>query len=312
MLVYAAIYGIQVLRSWDLTSGSELQLRLERKTYLISTLMAYAFGFQLISFFLFIYTADDLCHLFVGAMCAVGTLSVSPYGYPALLLKMADFILAGIWLIVNYVDNRAYEYPLIRMKYRFLLLVAPFIVAETVVQGQFFLSLKANVITSCCGSLFSATTPGMAAEIAAFPPLPTAIVCGACLFATFGTGIYQYRSGKGGYLFSLAGTATFLVALASLISFISLYFYEIPTHHCPFCILQKEYGHVGYLIYGTLLGGAVSGLGVGALQPFRKVASLEGVLPAMQRRLVLIAMILYGIFAGTSVAQIIVSGLRLG
>ena len=39
--------------------------------------MTYPFGFQLASLFLFIYTADHLHPLFVGAMCAAGTLYVN-------------------------------------------------------------------------------------------------------------------------------------------------------------------------------------------------------------------------------------------
>ncbi|MBP1739849.1 MAG: hypothetical protein H6Q48_2142, partial [Deltaproteobacteria bacterium] len=42
MILYSASYAFQILRKWDIQSGSELQLNLERKTYLISTLLAYA------------------------------------------------------------------------------------------------------------------------------------------------------------------------------------------------------------------------------------------------------------------------------
>ena len=48
MLLYSSYYGIRILRHWDIGSGSELQLGLERRTYLISTVMSYAFGFQLL------------------------------------------------------------------------------------------------------------------------------------------------------------------------------------------------------------------------------------------------------------------------
>ena len=47
MVLYSALHGVQILKRWDLRSGSELQLLLERKTYLVSTLLAYAFAFQL-------------------------------------------------------------------------------------------------------------------------------------------------------------------------------------------------------------------------------------------------------------------------
>ena len=116
MVLYAAGFGAQILGKWDLTSGSELQLALERKTYLVSTLLAYGFGAQLLSLFLFVFTADRLHSLFVGAMCAAGTLYLNGYGYPVLILKAANFIVAGLWLLVNFVDNRGYDYPLIRVK----------------------------------------------------------------------------------------------------------------------------------------------------------------------------------------------------
>lgn len=128
MLVYAAYYGAQILKHWNIESGDELQLILERKTYLISTLLSYVFGLQLLSLFLYIFTADALCPLFVGAMCAAGTLNVNAFGYPTLVLKILNFILAGLWLVLNHADNQGYDYPLIKKKYLLLAFVAPFIV----------------------------------------------------------------------------------------------------------------------------------------------------------------------------------------
>jgi len=125
IILYGTSYGIQILRRWDIKSGSELQLTLERKTYLISTLLTYLFGFELLSLFLFIFTAGQLHTLFVGAMCAAGSLYVNDYGYPTLILKMFNFLLAGLWLILNYTDNQAHDYPLIKKKYAFLLFLTP-------------------------------------------------------------------------------------------------------------------------------------------------------------------------------------------
>jgi hypothetical protein len=312
MLIYASFYGVQVLKKWDIKSGSELQLALERKTYLISTIVTYAFGFQLLSLFLFIYTADDLCNLFVGAMCAAGTLKVNSYGYPALILKIFNFLVAGTWLIINYTDNRAHDYPLIEKKYLLLLIITPFILAETALQFMYFLELHPNVITSCCGSLFSAEVPGVGSSLASFPSIPMKIIFYGAMTATLATGFYFYRNiSFVGYVFSLLSACMFIVSIAALISFISLYFYELPTHHCPFCILQKEYSYIGYVLYAVLLAGAVSGMGVGALMPFRKKRSLEKVMPPILRKLTLISMISFGIFAAISTYQIIFSSFRL-
>jgi len=121
-LVAAAI-GLRILMRWDLSSGSEEQLRLERRTYLVSTVMAYLLGFEIFSLFLFIYTADHIHPLFVGAMCAAGALHANGWGYPTLVLKLVNVLLSGVWLIVNHTDNQAPDYPIIRFKYRWLLVV---------------------------------------------------------------------------------------------------------------------------------------------------------------------------------------------
>ena len=104
---------------------------------------------------------------------------------------------------------------------------------------------------------------------------------------------------------------TFVVSIAALISFICVYFYELPTHHCPFCILQKDYHYVGYPLYITLLGGAVSGAGAGLLVPARRIASLKEIAPRIQRKLAIMTIVSYGIFTLISTYPMIFSDFRL-
>ncbi|HVP80472.1 MAG TPA: hypothetical protein VMV04_21520 [Thermodesulfobacteriota bacterium] len=312
MVLYSASYGVQILRKWDIRSGSEGQLILERKTYLISTLLTYAFGFELLSLFLFVFTVDRLHTFFVGAMCAAGTLYVNGFGYPALILKMVNFLLAGLWLILNYADNRGYDYPLIRTKYLLLLNLAPLILIEMALQANYFLRLKPNIITSCCGSLFSIGEQGLTSGMVALPITPMKIAFYLAMALMIASGLYFYRKGRGAYLFSSLSAITLLVSLVSILSFISLYFYELPTHHCPFCILQKEYGYIGYPLYVALFGGTISGMGVGVLMPFRNRKSLSEVLPLIQRRLTIASLVLFILFTAVVTYQMIFSGLILG
>ncbi|HTG01656.1 MAG TPA: hypothetical protein VK654_13835 [Nitrospirota bacterium] len=296
LVVYASWYGFRIVRKWDLGSGSSAQLELERRTYLISTILAYVFGFQLFSLFLYVYTADSLCTLFTGAMCAAGTLNVNGYGYPVLIFKLVNFLLAGFWLIVNYADNRGYDYPLIRFKYFFLIGLAPLLVEETVLQTRYFLGLHANIITSCCGTLFSSTGPSVASDLSSFPAPAMKIAFVCSMSAVITSGIVFMWKGKGSYLLAAASAAALLVSLASLLSFIGPYIYELPTHHCPFCLLQKEYTYVGYPLYFALLSGTVTGMGTGLLTPFRKRSSLAGVVPGLQKKLAAISVFSFALF----------------
>jgi hypothetical protein len=311
-LVYAGYYGIQILRKWDLRSGDEFQLILERRTYLISTILTFACGLELMSLFLYVFTANNLCPLFVGAMCAAGTLNVNSFGYPTLLLKIVSFLFAGLWLILNHTDNQAYDYPLIKKKYLLLTFIVPFSVLETILQSAFFLNLKANVITSCCGSLFSSEqVKGVGSELAALPIVPMMWIFYLGMGCLLASGIYFYLKGRGGYLYSTITFVMFGVSVASIISFISIYIYELPTHHCPFCIVMEEYGYIGYALYLPLFGAVVTGMGIGVLMPFRGVESLRAVIPRLINTLTLTSLTLYTVFTSIVVYKVATSNLVL-
>jgi len=296
IVLYAALYGIQILRKWDIRSGSELQLRLERKTYLISTFLNYTLGFQIISLFFYLFVADHLHTFLVGAMCAAGSLYANSYGYPTLILKLVNFLLVGIWLILNYTDNRAHDYPLIKTKNLLLLVIAPMLLIETFAQGSYFLQLKPNIITSCCGSLFSAGSQSIRSDVFALPVNAMKAIFFLSMAFTGASALRFYFKGTGAYLFSGFSAFTFVVSILSIFSFISLYIYEMPSHHCPFCILQEEYGYIGYPLYLTLFGGVISGVGAGLLTAFKNINSLTDILPGIQKRLTLFSLLLFMAF----------------
>ncbi len=314
---YAAFTGVRIIRYWDLSSGTPTQLNLERKTYLVSVIFAYVSAFQLLSLFMFVYTADHIHTLFVGAMCAAGTLNANGYGYPTLALKGVNFFLCGLWLLVNYTDNRAENYPLIRFKYKFLLLITGLLFVEAFFQIKYFAGLKVDIITSCCGALFSEDTKEIGGQIASLPSRPTMILFFLTLVLTVRTGIHFLITGRGARWFAGFAGWALILSVASVVSFISVYFYELPTHHCPFCLLQKEYHYIGYALYLTLLPAGICGVGVGLLERFSTQASLKGIVPVLQKRLCILSMSAYVAFVVISLYPmafsdfILESGLRI-
>lgn len=311
MLCSSAYQGVSIIRSWDIHSGSERQLELERRTYLVSTVMSYAMGFQLLSLFLFIYTADTLSPLFVGAMCAAGSLKVNGFGYPTLIVKIAGCLLAGLWLIVNAADNKAHDYPLIRIKYWLLLFITPFLIVETILQGFYLLSLKPNIITSCCAVVFSSDGDSIMADLLALPHTLAKAIFFISAPTAMGLGLYVYLRARGAILFAVATLCHFIISIVALISFISIYFYELPTHHCPFCLLHQEYGYVGYFMYAAILVAAVTGMGTGVIDPFRSVPSLHQVIPRIERKLALVSILATAVFVGITGYGLLFSNLRM-
>ncbi len=311
MLLAAAPFAVQVIRRWDIASGSELQLQLERRTYLFSTLLAFVFASQLVALLLFVFNADKMAVMFVGAMCAVGTLNVNSYGFPALLAQLAVFFLAAMWLAINHVDSRARDYPLVRMKYGLLLALAPVLAASLALQAQYFLHLHADVITSCCGSLFSGDAHGLSGDLAALPPRPAMVGFYAALALAAGAAVRYARWRRGGYAVGIASAVAFAAAIIGILSFLSLYAYEHPHHHCPFCLLKADYDYQGYWLYIPLFAATAAGLGVGALQPFRHRPSLAAILPTVAARLAALAAIGYSVFIALATVVILHSHLRL-
>jgi hypothetical protein len=296
MLLLAAVFAIQLLRHWDISSGSEMQLRLERRTYLISTLLGWAFASELASLLLFVYNAESMSGQFVGAMCATGVLNVNEWGWPTLFLKIIIFFSGATWLVLNHLDNQGYDYPLIRFKYRLLLLIAPLVLAEFVVQLNYFLQMDPDVITSCCGSLFSADSQGVAAEVSGLEPstaLWLLIISAGLLFAV---GIPFALRGRGGPVYALFSALAFISALVAIISFIALYVYEHPHHHCPFCILKAGHDYVGYLLYIPLFSATALALGSGITAPWRSIASLQVAAEQLTPRLAWSSLTLFLLF----------------
>lgn len=312
MIFYASWFGNRIIESWNLQNGDEKQLELERRTYLISVILSYALVFQILSLFLYIFTADALHTQFTGAMCAAGSLAVNSYGYPVLILKIVNCLIAGVWLILNHVDTTGYDYPLIKPKYHLLAILSPLLLLEAVFQFVYFFNLKADVITSCCGSLFSASKRSIAGEMANLPVefMQWLFFCSMALTAI--SGIYFIKKQKFALIFSIISSTTFFIAATSLVTFISLYIYELPTHHCPFCILQKEYNYIGYLFHGLLLLMGITGAGTGAVEAFRKTRSLYKTIPSIQKKLAIICMVSALIFTLITVWEMLSTSFVMG
>ena len=173
LLLYATRLGWQILRHWDGQSYSEQQLLLERRGILVSSLVNYAFAFQLLSTLLFIYTLEDIHPLFIGAMCATGSLNAFSFGWTALAVKLLLFFVAALWIIANRLDLDCEDTPLLRPKYLALLVLTPLVAIDQLLQFLYFSGLKPEIITSCCGSLFSLGQEQVASQLAGLPVVPT-------------------------------------------------------------------------------------------------------------------------------------------
>ena len=76
----------------------------------------------------------------------------------------------------------------------------------------------------------------------------------------------------------------------------SLYIYEHPHHHCPFCILKSGHGYAGYVLYIPLFMATALGLGAGVIAPWKKFPSLAEAATRDAPRLTWLAVTLFALF----------------
>ncbi|ADH85624.1 hypothetical protein [Desulfurivibrio alkaliphilus] len=299
MLTVAAGSAVRVLRYWNPASDDERQLSLENEIWLSSTLVAYALAIQIISLVLLVLAADDFAGVITGAMCATGTLQVNEFGLPALLVKLAGIFFYGFWLVLHRLDVSSERYPLVKIKYCYLLALLPLVVVDIALQSLYLLNIQPDVIVSCCAVVFSAGAgdgqffltldgerllPWFYGVILLLMLLGGAVVwrLRTCLqemsrrwFPSAARRAASSESASADTQVTVTGCGLLLplvygliwlfflpLALLVITTVLSSYIYAMPFHNCPFCILKPEYAYVGFAIYLTLLAAAFFALSV--------------------------------------------------
>lgn len=311
LLAGAGLFAWRLLGRWDPSSAGEAQIALERRTWLVSALVGLALVTSLPALALFAHNADAMAPFFTGAMCAVGSLQANAWGLPALLAQLALFFLAAAWLVLNHLDGLGWDMPLMRAKYRLLLALAPLALLHAGLLWRYYLDLDPEVITSCCGSLFGPESGGVAGDLAALPVDLARPLYFAAWLLTLAWGAVFLATGRLGRSFGALAGVHFVLAIAAVVAFVAPYVYEQPNHHCPFCLLQAEHGHAGWLLYPPLFLGTAAGVGAGLAASARAAPSLAGAAARVARRLAWLALAGLGGFGLLAAGYVVHSNLVL-
>jgi hypothetical protein len=306
----AAASGLSVLIGWDPNDSGTRQLARERLTFLVQATVRVVLACQLLSLFLFIATADRLHALFTGAMCAAGTLNAHPLGYPTLAVKLAAFVLCGAWLVVNRASPAASSTGVVRFKHLFLLGVFVILLADNILQFRYFSGLDPEIITSCCATIFGGRSAGLGSDIATLPVRESRFVFAGVLALTLGAGARSVVRDRSPALFAVLALVLGVVSVVAVVTWIAPGFYQLPTHHCPFCLLAPEYGWVGYLLYALLFVAVLAGGCAGVVRCLRSVDPLGSIAPTAERRLCTASVAGFVLFSLLSVWPLVASDLR--
>ncbi|RXJ69688.1 hypothetical protein CRV08_03005 [Halarcobacter ebronensis] len=250
----AFLLSIKIFFNWDINSTSKLQYSLENQSYLTATIIKYILFLKILIFIFFIFTLDKISNVLTGAMCAAGVVDATSYGIYLLLFKLINIYFFGFWLVIHNIDMRTKELKFTKLKFGFYLFIYLIFLVETIIEITMFGSIEVDKLVSCCGTLYSNSSGSYISSLFAFDNSYILIV----FYTVFALLVLSYFI-KNDYLYTIFNLLFLIISLISLIMFFGTYIYELPTHHCPFCMLQKGYYYIGYIIYITLFLGTFFG-----------------------------------------------------
>ena len=265
LLLFVAFFvTVGLVRKWNFNAFTTEQFTLENRSYLVITIIFFAIVLKIILLPYFVYTIDALSDLVPGAMCGAGVIKANAYGNPLLALKIVILFLSGLWLSINTIDLKAKRYPYLKLKSWFFLFIFVLISAEFLLDILYFTHIETTNPVSCCSVIFGQT--GGANSLPFGLDIPKLLMLFYLLFALI---VLSLLSGLP-LVSMVSGILFVVVGYYAVVYFFGTYIYELPTHKCPFCMLQKHYYYVGYVIWGSLLLGTFYTLDSAVMQLFFK------------------------------------------
>jgi len=251
----AFITSLKIVFKWDINQTTQTQYNLEKQSYLASVIIKYIFILKLPLILFFIFTLDKLSVVIPGAMCAAGVVNATVYGNYLIVLKIINIYIFGFWLKLHSLDISFPSLPYTKLKFSIYSVAFFLLIGEIVLEFIMFKSIDPTLLVDCCGTLYSS---GASSYISYLFLLSPSTVAGIFYISYLAILVVYFLKQK--ELFAIVNFIYLIVSIISLILVFGTYIYELPTHHCPFCFLQKDYYYVGYLIYTLLFVGTFNGI----------------------------------------------------
>ncbi|VAY86843.1 membrane protein, putative [hydrothermal vent metagenome] len=170
----------------------------------------------------------------------------------------------GIWIILNKLDLKAIDYPYLKIKFYLFLLLFIFVCVEIAIEVLYFSNIPLTNHVLCCSSIFDTSE-----AINSLPfGLNTTLLL--FLFYLFFTLTILSNFTRNMILSFISNLIFLFVSYYAVTYFFGTYIYELPTHKCPFCMLQKEYYYIGYILWSNLFLGVFFGISQLILKIFTK------------------------------------------
>jgi len=143
-------FVVRIMRLWDFNSTSNLQYDLEKRNYLVNTILFFAVVCKIVLFVFFALSLNELADVVPGAMCSAGVIGSNQFGGILLLLKLLLIFGFGLWLIINSLDLKATNFPYLKRKYVIFTALFIGVLIEFAAEILFFSNVPLKVPVFCC------------------------------------------------------------------------------------------------------------------------------------------------------------------
>jgi len=249
----AVVFAIYIVRNWDFSSTSSFQYKLEMKSYLVNMIIYFTLLIKLLLLLYFIYTIDLLAAIIPGAMCGAGVISSNQYGETLLLLKIILLFLSASWIVINKLDLQYKNFPYLTKKFKIFIFIYCLLIIEFILDFLYFSNISTASFTTCCSVLYNS-------ESISAIPFELSIQQLIILFYSLFIISFIVNIKKIAYFNALVHLFFLYISYYSIIYFFGTYIYQLPTHNCPFCMLQSDYNYVGYIVFISLFFGVFFGV----------------------------------------------------
>ncbi|PIE72166.1 MAG: hypothetical protein CSA20_09200 [Deltaproteobacteria bacterium] len=307
------VYALRIALFWDRGRGTQRQIRLESIAELLVVLVPFTMVLSICSLFLSIFTADSLTPFLTGAMCGFGVFTFTGYGIALLCCKIALALGTGLWLMFNHIDRLNAEQHLLRLRFAIVPFFTILFVGDAILLFLWLQQMHPDTLVSCCGDLFSSTSPFTLPQLLNSLENTTTLTAFASLLVChYFTGLVVVAKKRLLSLFAISSLALLPTQLLVITLYIAQYAFENPVHRCPFCLLQEPNAIVFWAMYIGILFSAVCGGGTGffLLEKKRLVETKE--MAASCNRMTITALITTTLVIGLMLLVIIQSNYQYG
>ena len=262
LLSIAFYFSLSIIKNWDFNKTTNKQYKLEKTSYLVILIISFTLIVKIVLFPYFAYSLDNLSNIVPGAMCAAGIIGANEFGQINLTLKILILFFIGVWLIINSLDLKEKTYPFTKKKYFLYIFIFILSIVELFLDFSFLENISTKEPVMCCSVIFGVNNTG--SKIPFDLSISNLLIVFYLLYIL--TTILSLQ--KSSFLNLIINFMFLYIGYYAVTYFFSTYIYQLPTHQCPFCMLQKEYYFVGYFIWGTLFLGTFFGISSFILKTF--------------------------------------------